>query len=574
MQMEQAIVQGTADPDSNGAAQPLWPLSLLWPAQTQQQSATLSSAAVADLALEPIVRALDADGQHAGSIRAVLCQLCLGPETIEYRQEILADLLRAPALTTALQEIMPDLAGLTTSGMAWPGESSLMPTLGRLAELDRYVAAVDRLHAMLATTPDLRSTGLRVLRASIAQIASDPDVVALRAELPAMRELIAEASSVTIGLNLGRDLQPEAAVIVELNRFKFKGARSLLGRLLPGTAGATPAAAPLHEVGPVALRRDSRLYKDLQQLLERATAPLLKALGRYRDISVGPLAALERELAFYTGAATLARRLEQGGLQVCRPEIAPVAERACDLTASANLSLALQLLAETPDRGLAGRLITNDVTFDGGVCLLMVTGPNRGGKTTFCRAIGQAQVLFQCGLFVPGSRARLSPVDGIWTHFPLPEADQPGAGRFDEEVRRLRQIFAEATGCSLVLLNEPLTSTAERDALPIAIDMVRAMQVLGARTILITHLHDLALAIPELNRQCPAGNGILSLIALATEEHEGMRGTFRIVPGVPAGRSYAADIARQHGLTFAQLRQLLEQRAAIHENGLHATSGE
>ena len=149
-------------------------------------------------------------------------------------------------------------------------------------------------------------------------------------------------------------------------------------------------------------------------------------------------------------------------------------------------------------------MITNDVDFDADTSLLMVTGPNRGGKTTFCRAIGQAQVLFQCGLFVPGTQARLSPVDGIWTHFPLPEADQPGAGRFDEEVQRLRQIFVGATQDSLILLNEPLTSTAERDALPIATDMVRALQVLGARSVLITHLHDLALAIPELNRNGPA----------------------------------------------------------------------
>jgi hypothetical protein len=539
-------------------------MSLLWPGQSDHESVPLASAAVADLALEPIVRALDAGGMHAGFIRSVLCQLCRGPEVIRYRQEILADLLAFPALATALQEMMPELAGLLQAGgMAWPGESPLTPALGRLSELDRYVAAVDRLRETLDAAPDVCSTGLRMLRAAISGIASEPDVEALRAELPAMRELIAEASSVTIGLNLGRDLQPEAATIVTLNRYKFKAARSLLGRLLPGTTSTAPAASgPLHDVGPSPLRRESQLYKDLQRLLETATAPLVKVLGRYRDIRVGPLAALERELAFYTGAAALVRRLEHAGLEMCRPEIAPVAAHICEVTASANLSLALQLVGDSLAGAVSGRLVANDVDFGPSTCLLVVTGPNRGGKTTFCRAIGQAQVLFQSGLFVPGTTARLSPVDGIWTHFPLPEADLPGAGRFDEEVRRLRQIFVEATGDSLVLLNEPLTSTAERDALPIAVDMVRALQVLGARTVLITHLHDLALEIPALNRQSPPGNGIRSLIALAVEEETGTRGTFRIVPGLPAGRSYAADIARQHGLTFAQLRQLLDERSA------------
>ncbi len=538
-------------------------MSLLWPSGTSDlNSVSLGNETVADLALEPIVQALDQDYRHAGFIRAVLCQLCTGPEVIRYRQEILQDLLAFPALAAALERLMPELAALLQpGGTAWPGESPLMPTMTRLSELDRYVAAVDRLRETLDAAPNLRSTGLGRLRVAITVIAADADVVALRAELPQMRELIGQASSVTIGLNLGRDLQPEGATIVELNHYKFKGTRSLLGRLLPGTTSAAPAASgSLHEVGPSALRRDSQLFKDLQRLLESATAPLLKALGRYRDISVGPLGALERELAFYTGAAALIRRLECAGLAVCRPEIAPAAERACEVAGSANLSLALQLLAERSTGFVADRLITNDVDYDADTCLLVVTGPNRGGKTTFCRAIGQAQVLFQSGLFVPGTAARLSPVDGIWTHFPLPETDRPGAGRFDEEVQRLRRIFAEATGASLILLNEPLTSTAERDALPIATDMVRALQVLGARSVLITHLHDLALAIPELNCHGPANNGIRSLIALATEEDAGMRGTFRIVPGLPAGRSYAADIARQHGMTFAQLQQLLADR--------------
>ena len=106
------------------------------------------------------MRALDADWQHAGFIRSVLCQLCREPEVIDYRQQILADLLAFPALATGLQQIMPELAALLQAGaMAWPGESPLMPALGRLAELDRYVAAVDRLRETLDATPDLRSTG-------------------------------------------------------------------------------------------------------------------------------------------------------------------------------------------------------------------------------------------------------------------------------------------------------------------------------------------------------------------------------------------------------------------------------
>ena len=560
--MQREIEKGAAGRDAGEARRPRWPMSLLWPeGETERGSVPLSTTATTDLALERIVQALDADGRHAGAIRAIVCQLCTSPAAIHYRQEIMADLLALPALTAALRGLMPELAALLVPGSSgWPGESPLVPAVTRLSELDRYVACVDRLRAILDGA-DLRSTGLCDLRAGIAALAATPDIVALRGELPVLRELIGEASSVTIGLNLDRDLQPEAATIVELNRFQFRGARSLLGRLLPGTAHAAPSGAgPLHNVGPIALRRDSQLYKDLQHLLEAVTAPLLKALARYRDINAGPLGALERELAFFTGAATLIDRLRKAGVAFCRPAIAPAAEHAFEVAETANLALALQMMDGGHAGRLDGRLVTNDANFDVGTRLFVITGPNRGGKTTYCRAIGQAQVLFQCGLYVPGASARISPCDGIWTHFPLPEADRPGAGRLDEEAGRLRQIFAAATGASLILLNEPLTSTSERDALPIATGVVRALQLLGARAVIVTHLHDLALASPELNAQAPPDRRIRSLVALATVEGEHVHGTFRVVPGTPTGHSYAAEIAHQHGLTYEQLERFLAER--------------
>ncbi len=530
--------------------------SLLWNDPDQRaRSVRVSPSVASDLALDRIVHAIAGSSRYEREVRDILYELCPDPRTIAYRQDILEDLLHHPALSRQLRDLLPEIADLSSRNTKWKGDSAMMAVLDRLSELESFVQCVDRLRSILESAPSLRAQGLVLLRDAVTTLAEDPEVVSLRAELPSLHELVAETTSVTIGLNLGAGLQPESATITSLNRYQFKGPRSLLGRLLPGSSGGKFGQTPLREVGPVNLRRGSQLFKDLQDLLESASAPLAQALEQYQNVSVAPLSALVGGLAFFTGACALAERLSATNTAFCTPTIAPGEDRLFQVRDMTNLALRLQLL----DNG-AAPVVTNDADFDLQSRVLILTGPNRGGKTTYCRALGQTQVMFQVGLFVGCRSAHLSPVDGIWTHFPLPEADQPGAGRLDEEVQRLRRIFDEASASSLILLNEPLTSTSERGALAIAADLVRALQLLGARVLLVTHLHDLARMIPELNANGPVGSGVRSLVAEASGNGDLVRGTFRIIPGLPVGRSFATEIARQHGLTFDQLRHMLSRR--------------
>src|SRR5690606_8954324 len=97
---------------------------------------------------------------------------------------------------------------------------------------------------------------------------------------------------------------------------------------------------------------------------------------------------LHADLAFYVGAVRLIERLRAAGLPVCRPEIAPVDERACQIADAYNLTLALRALAEDS----ADRIVTNDIRFDDAGRIFILTGPNQGGKTTYAQAIGLAQV--------------------------------------------------------------------------------------------------------------------------------------------------------------------------------------
>jgi DNA mismatch repair ATPase MutS len=190
----------------------------------------------------------------------------------------------------------------------------------------------------------------------------------------------------------------------------------------------------------------------------------------------------------------------------------------------------------------------------------VLTGPNHGGKTTYIRAVGVAQILFQAGLYVPASSARMSPVDAIFTHFPAREDARPGQGRLDAEAERLATIFRGATRHSLILLNEALAGTSALEALDLARGVVRALRLLGARAIYVTHLHELAAAVDDINASTPGDSPVASLVALADPGGGPHARTFQIQPGPPSGTSFAAEIAEQHGISYEQLAELLQNR--------------
>jgi DNA mismatch repair ATPase MutS len=192
----------------------------------------------------------------------------------------------------------------------------------------------------------------------------------------------------------------------------------------------------------------------------------------------------------------------------------------------------------------------------------LVSGPNSGGKTTYTRAVGQAQALFQAGLPVPGRAARISPVDGIFTHFAAGERPELGRGRLAQELERLAQIFQRAGPHSLLLLNEPLTSTDQASARALGRELLAGLRLLGSRVIFVTHLYELVDDVLALDAS-GAEQLVASLVA-AVAPHDGNGAepapTYRIVPGRPQPPGYAAELARQYGLDAAQIARMLRER--------------
>ena len=549
------------------------PVSLLWPdGRATAAIGRLADEAIADLHLAEIVSAIVGADAPAGRLAArerfaerVLTELLSDAEIIAYRQAVLTDLLDHPPLRERLEAVLPGLEALgdVPRGERYrpTAEPGLERVARRLIDLELLVDVVSRLVDAFNETP-VKSEAFRSVGSRLDELRRTPQFAAMERELPALRATLASVRSLTVGVNLGPDLSPESATILDLGTLPIEGRRGLLWRLLgggDGKAGLTPLQRG--EGGP--LSRPNELVRDLRHLLGQVVAPVAIALERFSRMSTDAVAPLGPELAVFLGAARLVERLRCAGLPVCRPEYIDAERRTAELVDAYDPGLALSQLSN------AGSIVTNPVCFDEHIGRVWVlTGPNRGGKTTYARAVGLAQVLFQAGLYVPARTARLSPADAIYTHFPGREDARPGLGRLDLEAERLAAIFHQATPRSLILLNEALSGTSALEALDLARGLVRGLRLLGARAIYVTHLHELAHSVDEINASTPGDGTVASLLADSDSADDSgppgapasRRRTYRIVPHAPRGVSFAAEIAEQHGISFAQLAQLLRDR--------------
>lgn len=544
-------------------------VSLLWPASEPDAHWPVSADAARDLELDALLHALSGQRAYRETLRPLLLMLCLEPQTIRYRQAVLRELQAQPALAVALRETLPLLDELTGVTFHVPGQSDpLQEVTARARELELLLAIVERLSAGFAALPaPPQAAGLRVLGERLAELNDDEQFRSLAAELPGLLAALRSHASITIGVNLDERLRPKAAVLLAVNEAPFTRS-TLLERLLGLSGGEAAGIAPLHQppagepgglgqIKPLMVP----LFRDLAQVLEKVAAPVAQALRRYARFNGRFLAALRPDFVFYTGALALIDRFQAAGLPLTFPSILPAAKRITDAQEAYNPQLAIQAL-QGGDEARARAIVANDISLAAHGRIAILTGPNQGGKTTYMQAIGLLHVWAQLGLPVPAAAATLSPVDAIYTHYPVEEQLALGTGRLGDEAQRIRTIFEAAGPRSLVLLNESLATTSAGEGLHLARDIVGALRRIGLRAIFTTHMHELAAAAPAINDAVSGTSAVFSLVASRPQEPEGgqRQPSYRIAPGPPLGHSYAQQIAERYGISAEQLLRLLTER--------------
>lgn len=253
------------------------------------------------------------------------------------------------------------------------------------------------------------------------------------------------------------------------------------------------------------------------------------------------IAQFSREVQFYLSWLNFISPLKEKGLPFCYPRLTSGADRIYDLNFF-DLALAKSL-------GSENKPVTNDFTLEPPERILVVTGPNQGGKTTYARAFGQIHYLASLGLCIPGKEASLLLFDQIYTHFEREEDLSSLNGKLQDDLERLYDILSHATSKSLIVINEIFSSTTLSDAILLGNHTMDAIVKIGCPAICVTFIDELA----------TYGKETVSMMSTVDENDPTIR-TFQIVRKPPDGLAYALHIASKYHLTYDQLSARLKQK--------------
>jgi len=465
-----------------------------------------------DLELLRLYRAMAAGDEFLlETAKKVVPLSVIDPDIIVYRQQVLADCIANCAVVQQMYHVAVDavqvLRKVFLGGLMSRNPQSILLRSVRILEL--LGANLRQLRGLCDAHADgFSSPGFRQLLASIREQVCDDYLAQLDADL---RELHLPRG-VLLSAALGAGNKGVGYLLHQATR------RGWWDKLTGNHAGGC---------GFVVDDRDEAGAQALTELAARAINDIANTVTQSADHVQGFFARLRTELGFYLGCANLHERLTKIRVPTCFPVPTPIGSPQFCCRDLRDVGLCL-----TVTRPIVG----NDIDAEA-KSLMVVTGANEGGKSTFLRSVGAAQVMMQAGMFVTAAAFRADVRDGVFTHFKREEDATLTHGKLDEELSRMSSIADFVGPTSMLLCNESFASTNEREGSQIARDMLCPMVECGVKVVFVTHLFDLAHSLSS--RHDPA-----DLFLRAERRPDGVR-TFRLTPGQPEPTSYGEDSFRR-----------------------------
>jgi len=186
------------------------------------------------------------------------------------------------------------------------------------------------------------------------------------------------------------------------------------------------------------------------------------------------------------------------------------------------------------------KVVGNDIVADN-KNLVIITGANQGGKSTFLRSIGLSQMMMQCGMFVPADSFVANICDSLITHFKREEDITMKSGKLDEELSRMNIIIDNLTPDTILLFNESFAATNEREGSEIARQIISALVEKHLKVFFVTHLYEFAHGFYKRKME--------NFLFLLAERQIDTSRTFKLFEGEPLQTSFGEDL---YNTIFAQ----------------------
>jgi hypothetical protein len=473
-----------------------------------------------DLELNTLFSAMAADDLFLLDVsRKAVVRSLHEPEAIRYRQHILVDCLEHPAVVREMYAVTLEAferrKGLWTWGWTPRYPEGL---LHHSVEVLRLLVGVLRKLRRLAEQHGamFRSEGFTTLFGMLAKELADDYLETVEGHL----RRLAYPGGVLMSAELGKGNKGTQYVLRALYQEPSWWER--LVNWLKGLFVRSDSSLTYRLDD-----RDENGFRILGELRGRGVSLVASALAQSSDHVLDFFAMLRLELGFYVACLNLRDRLAGKHEPICLPDAIASDQRTLCTRGLYDLCLSLNMTQ---------RVVGNDVSADGKQ-LVLITGANRGGKSTFLRSLGIAQLMMQCGMFVPAESFRANVCDGIFTHFKREEDAGMKSGKLDEELGRMSAVIHHLMPSSIVLCNESFSSTNEREGSEIARQVIRALVEKGIKVLYVTHLFDLA-------QGCHSARMESALFLRAERLVDGRR-TFRLIEGEPLPTSYGEDLFRR-----------------------------
>lgn len=507
---------------------------------------------IKDLNMAPAFEDLLSISEHQESIILGLCQ---DKETIKYRQQIMADFVAMPEL---LDELHKHLERFGQFRYQVDNELKKASRLYYLIELLKIVEAsvfcLEELYQTLCYY-SIKANGLIELKKSVEIMLDDKLYKKMKKDMKEIRYIFSGIKSVEVSINMNTGMRPYEAEVTDVKEHKFRFPKAFrrvsdaLGRTDEFLGNRVRNYVPVFPVEQVHLD----LLEEIEYALRDHYQTLWDFLDSYSKVDSTPFLRLHEEITFYLAGLNMIRHLTDHHLPLSWPKISDATSKEMLIKDGYNIFLAEEMLTN----GTIDEMVCNDINIGSQVQQLILTGSNRGGKTTFTQMVGQIQIMAQMGLPIPASEGTVSVVDCLETHFPFLEKESIDHGRFGKDCMAFKEAYKRMSENSMILMNESFAGTSHLESIEVADEVMKALKVKGCRLVYNTHLHELGDKVSDFNKignpNCISESYIVGDI---TSDR-----IYQVYKAPPRGFSQAYEIAKSFGVTYEQLTDQLKEAA-------------